>query len=213
MTNKPNGFLFYHPPSKQLFSGNNGHRLDTFLPAGPQFHEKFDGNFIFNTRASIDNIYRPMAHKDGKTVYNLDDNNTYTKATVISVPIDDETEPYTVQSVNYGTIMELNADKLLDHDPNAPMQDPTPIPADGTFPLLPWINRDAKAMLWLPTIMPKPKQGVLKYNKDGDTWTFSPGKPRMTIMDTFNSLISKSLPKAWSRIKSFSKVGKQIQWS
>ncbi len=173
---KSNGFLFYHPPSKQLFSGNNGHRLDTFLPAGPQFHEKFDGNFIFNTRASMDNIHRPMTHEDGKTVYYLDSDNTYTKATVISVPIDDETEPYTVQSVDQGTIIELSADKLLDHDPNAPMEDPTPTPSDGTFPLLPWINHDAKATLWLPTIMPKPKQGILKYNKDGDTWTFSPGK-------------------------------------
>ena len=66
---KSNGYLFYHPPSKQLLSGNNGHRLDTFMPSGPQFSETFDGNFIFNTRGWMDAIHRPLAHDEGKTVW------------------------------------------------------------------------------------------------------------------------------------------------
>ena len=72
--------------------------------------------------------------------------------------------------------MELTAEKLLDQDPNKTPEDPTPTPSDGTFPLLPWLNHDTKATLWLPTIMSKPKQGILKYKEIDDTWTFSPGK-------------------------------------
>ena len=174
---KSNGFLFYHPPSKQLFLGNNGHRLDTFLPSGPQFAEtKFDGTFTFNTRGAMDTIHRPMAHEDGKTVFFKDDDNNYTEATIVSIPIDDESEPYTIQTKDKGEVHEFRSDDLLDHDPTAEASDPLPTPTDGTFPLLPWIKHNAKAALYLPSVMQAPKQGHLKHDADTDVWSFSPGK-------------------------------------
>ena len=38
---------FCYLPSKKL--GANEYRLDTFSPEGPQFGEKYDVHFIFNT--------------------------------------------------------------------------------------------------------------------------------------------------------------------
>ena len=93
---KTDGFQFYHPPSKQLLTGSNGHLLDTFLPAGPQFGEQFDGNFVFNNQGAIDMIHRPLTHEENKTVFFHATDNTYIKSKVISTPIDEENEPYSV---------------------------------------------------------------------------------------------------------------------
>ena len=173
---KSNGYLFYHPPSKQLLSGNNGHRLDTFLPAGPQFDQAFDGNFIFNTRGEMDAIHRPLTHDDGKQVFYKDDENKFVEARILSSPIDDEKEPYTIQNLHNASIHEFMAASLLDHDPTATPADPTPTVNTSVFPLLPWIKPESKATLWLPKIMTQPKQGILKHDKDTDVWSFSPGK-------------------------------------
>ena len=43
-----NSLLFYHPPTRQLLSCGDGHRLDTSSPSGPQFKEIYENNFIFN---------------------------------------------------------------------------------------------------------------------------------------------------------------------
>ena len=124
----------------------------------------------------MDAIHQPLAHEDGNTVYFSEIPNTYTKATVVSIPVNNESDPYTVQTDNTGNIHEIMATKLLDHDPTATATDPKPTPSNGTFPLLPWINDESKATLWLPGIMTAPKQGHLKYTDDTDSWAFSPGK-------------------------------------
>ena len=124
----------------------------------------------------MDAIHRPLAHEDDNTVYFSNTPNVYIEATVVSIPVDDESDPYTVQTTETGNIHEIMATKLLDHDPTATAMDPKPIPANGTFPLLPWINDDSKATLWLPGIMKAPKQGHLKYTDDTDSWALSPGK-------------------------------------
>ena len=117
----------------------------------------------------MDAIHQPLAHKDGKTVYFRNTSNTYTKATVLSIPVDNDSDPYTVQTDGTGDFHEIVATKLLDHDPTATATDPTPTPSNGTFPLLPWINDESKATLWLPGTMPAPKQGHLKYTEETDS--------------------------------------------
>ena len=173
---KSNGYLFYHPPSKQLLSGNNGHRLDTFMPSGPQFQETFDGNFTFNTRGSMDAIHRPLAHDEGKTVYFQAKDKSYVESKIISAPIDDENEPYTVQIISNGDIHDIESGKLFDHNPTITPTNPSPTSTDSILPTLPWIKHDAKTTLWLPTKMKHPKQGRLKYTEITDTWSFSPGQ-------------------------------------
>ena len=173
---KSNGYLFYHPPSKQLLSGNNGHRLDTFMPAGPQFQQTFDGNFIFNTRGAMDMIHRPLAHEEGKTVFFQDADKSYVQSTIVSTPLDDENEQYAVQTVDKGNIHEFMSDKLLDSDPTVVPTDPSPLQSTAVLPTLPWITPEAKVTLYLPQHMQQPKQGRLKYTDITDTWSFSPGQ-------------------------------------
>ena len=88
--------LFYHPPSKQMFLCPDGFKFDAFSPAGPKFQEIYDGKFIFNTRASMDSIHRPPTHEHGTTAY-IYNNNNYIPITVLSIPINDDTEHYIVQ--------------------------------------------------------------------------------------------------------------------
>ena len=156
---KSNGYQFYHPPSKQLLSGNNGHRLDTFMPSGPQFQQVFDGNFIFNTRGAMDTIHRPLAHDEGNMVFFQASDKSYVEAKVISSPLDDEKEPYTIQTVDKGDIHEYMSDKLLDLNPTVEPTNPTPSTESPILPLLPWIQHDVKITLWLPSQMQDPKQG------------------------------------------------------
>lgn len=169
--NKSNGLQFYHPESKQLITANNGFRIDSFLPSGPQFKENFDGSFIFNTKSGQDNIHRPMTHEDKDKVYFKNKEGTYDVATIVFSPFDDTTEPYTVQTLSNGSLHKFMTSDLLDHNPNNLPSDKST--EETPHPLLPWIKPDAKVTLCLPQLMSKPKQGYLEC-LDGE-WTFSPG--------------------------------------
>ena len=46
---KSNGILFYHPPTKRVFTDGNIVKYDFTLPSGPQFQEKYDGSFTFTS--------------------------------------------------------------------------------------------------------------------------------------------------------------------
>ena len=99
--------------------------------------------------------------------------------------------------------------KLLDHDPTIVPTNTTPTATDGTLPLLPWIKPEAKVTLYISKIMSKPKQGILKYAKDTDIWTFSPGKkdshPRMQLpnftMLAQSMVTNKKLFNGWKTMK------------
>ena len=167
--------LFYHPPSKQTLSCAKGYRFDTFSPAGPQFGETYESNFIFNTKSTLDNIHQPLTHENNSTkFYNIPDTNEFIPVTILSIPVEDETDHYIVQHKTSGDIHEALATDLRDDNPN---EIPTDIPNPNTpFPHLPWLHDKAKATLYLPNIMPKPKQGFLDFN-DGQ-WQFLPGRKR-----------------------------------
>ena len=184
---KTNGLQFYHPNSKQLISANNGFRLDSFLPSGPQFQQQFDGAFIFNTRSGQDNIHRPLAHEDNDKIFFKNANGTHDEATIIFTPFDDTSEPYTVQVTSNGSLHEFMGSELLDHNPDQPPSDDVTNPSP--HPLLPWIKPHAKATLYLPHIMPKPKQGYLECTEG--TWSFAPGrtgKKKHIPLPTFDEL-------------------------
>ena len=173
--NKSDGFLFYHPPSKQILTGNNGYRLDTYLPAGPQFSETYDGAFTFNTQSDRDNIHRPLMFEESDSVF-IKHNNTYIEGKILAAPLDDESEPYTIQECTSGNIREVNAEDISDHDPTRIPSDPPPDTTAHPFPLLPWIQPNSKATLYIPKQMSHPKQGHLNYDKGTESWSFTPGR-------------------------------------
>ena len=175
---KSDSLLFYHPPSKQILSCADGYRFDTTSPAGPQFGEHFDGDFIFTTKSAMSTIHRPPKHDENSTAFIQDEENKdqYHQVTILSVPIDDDKEPYTVQYVNSGNIIQCFEHELRDHDPSvSPIDVPTATP-HAPFPHMQWLHHKSKVTLYLPTIMPKPKQGHLIYDETTKEWSFKPGR-------------------------------------
>lgn len=170
---KSNSLLFYHPPSKQTLSCGDGYRFDSSTPAGPQFGEHYDGDFIFNTKSATDAIHRPPTHETNATVY-IDVDGKPQAATVLNIPINDDSEPYTVQAIDTGTIYQVLAEEIKDHNPTANPTDA--INNSAPFPHLQWIKDGGKATLFLPQHMNKPKQGLLKYEKNTNEWSFLPGR-------------------------------------
>jgi deoxyuridine 5'-triphosphate nucleotidohydrolase len=165
--------LFHHPPSKQTLSCAEGYKFDVTTPAGQHFGETFDNALNFNTRGAMDAIHRPPSHEENQTVFiKGPDTNTYLKAKVLSVPIDDDNENYTIQESNSGDIKEIMAHEIFDHDPTIR---PTDAPTATPFPQFPWINHNEKATLYLQESMPKPKRGKFHHNKSNNEWSFIPG--------------------------------------
>ena len=177
------GLIFYHPPSKQTITCGDGYKFDTFSPAGPQFDQKFDGNFVFCTKGAEAALHRPPTHEQGTSAYVTQDNGTtYLPITILSVPVNDDDDPYTVQEQISGDILEVLADEISPHNPHAPLAPPT---ITNPFPHLPWIQHGAKVTLFLSDRMPHPKQGVLQQGQN--KWTFLPGRKQTnTPMDLPN---------------------------
>ena len=184
---KSDGLLFYHPTSKQTITCGNGYKFDTFSPAGPQFEEKFDGGFVFSTQQVHTSIHRPPTHESSGTVFYHDaTSKIYHKASVISPPVDEENDPYTLQISSTGDIIQCLATSISDHDPSI---QPTDVPNTNPFPHLPWIQPLAKVTLYLDDRMQEPKQGVLHCLNN--QWTFHQGrksnKIKIPLLD-FDSL-------------------------
>lgn len=177
--NKSDGLIFYHPPSKQTLTCGDGYRFDTFSPPGPQFGQQYEGDFIFNTKAALTSIHKPPTHEENAKVYYKTSTTpeTYEKATILSIPINDDEEPYTVQNTTTGEILQLLSKELLDHNPSIPPSN-TDNSSDQTtpFPNFPWILNDAKTTLYLPTTTRKPKQGFMQHDTSSNTWSFKPGR-------------------------------------
>ena len=200
--NSSDSLLFYHPPSKQTLSCADGFRLDTVCPPGPQFSESYDGDFIFTTRSALDVIHRPPTHEQSNTVFTKHDEKYYS-AKVLSVPIDDNDDPYILQLNDTDEIIEAMECDILDHDPSSPT---IPITTSShPFPEYTWIQHNAKVTLYLSDHMPKPKQGHLVHDTINNTWTFSPGhhfKQDILPLPNFPLLVSsliinKKLFKGW----------------
>ena len=165
------GLLFYHPPSKKTLTCADGYKFDSFSPAGPQFEERFDGGFVFSSLQSQSAIHRPPSHEEGATAYFQLPSQQYIPVTILSVPVNDDSDPYTVQAKDSGSIMEVLAPQLLDNDPSTP---PSNHNTSAPFPHLPWIQTGAKVTLYLNDRMTLPKQGTLRCS-DGH-WMFHPGR-------------------------------------
>ena len=198
---KSNGLLFYHPPSKQLLTCSDGYRFDPFSPSGPQFGEFHEHDFEFTTKSAISNIHSTPTHVFNDTAF-IKSNDNYEQVRILDMPIDEDIDPYTVQHIENGNILQLMHDELHDHDPNAnpkDAQDNLQVP----FPHLPWVQHKAKITLYLPHIMTRPKQGYL--NHEDNTWSFIAGrtkKGRTIPLPNFPLLIdslvaNKKIFKGW----------------
>jgi len=169
-------FLFYHPPSKQTLSCTNGYRFDTTLPAGPQFREHYNGDFVFTTKSAMPVIHCFPKHEENTTAFVQDKENkdVHHKVTILNIPINDEKEPYTVQFVDSGEINKYVDSVILDHDPSvSPIDVPTGT-ATAPFPCMTWLRHKAKTTLYLPTIIPKPKNGHLLFDEKSKESSFKP---------------------------------------
>ena len=200
---KSNGLLFYHPPSKQLFSCADGYKFDPTTPAGLHFNEKYDGDFFLNVKSdNVHHIHRKPTHEDNATVFIKNKDGHTVKAAVLSAPSDEDEGGgvYTIQHSISGEIEQVLSTELIDHDPSA---DPS-IPTTTTpFPHLPWIKHDARVTLFIPGLMPTPKQGHLCHVNG--TWSFSPGRkkkntpiPLQDFHELAESMVqNKKLFKGW----------------
>jgi deoxyuridine 5'-triphosphate nucleotidohydrolase len=171
---KSNGLLFYHPQSKQLITCGNGYKFDPFSPAGPQFDEKFDGTFTFQTGNPTSAIHRQPTYELTKTIYYKDTSTTpptYHKGTILHQPIDDDDEPYTIHNTSTGNILQLMCSEILDHDPSKPITTNT---SNLPFPHIPWLLHKAKVTVFLNDQMKTPKQGRLIF--EDNTWFFQIGR-------------------------------------
>jgi hypothetical protein len=171
--NKSDSLLFYHPPSKQTLSCGDGYRFDTSTLAGPQFGTHYDGDFIFNIKSSMEAIHKPPTHESNSTVF-VQINGKYQEAKVLNIPINDDSEPYTIQIVPTGEIHQMLAEEIMDHDPTAT---PTDTPSSNSpFPHLQWLQNGEKVTMFLPHLMKKPKQGKIYHDKQTNQWSFTPGR-------------------------------------
>ena len=201
---KSNGLLFYHPPSKQMFTCGDGFRLDSSTPAGPHFNQHYSGDFIFTTRSARDNIHITPTHETQSNAFFKEEDGTFTEVLILETPIDEYSEPYTVQALHSGSILQVFKDELREDNPTddaQQAQNNQPIP----FPNYSWIQHEAKTTMFLPNLMPKPKQGFLLQNAGTKEWSFRVGRsktdeiiplPNFSLL-VDSMIINKKLAKGW----------------
>jgi deoxyuridine 5'-triphosphate nucleotidohydrolase len=170
---KSDALLFYHPPSKQLLSCADGYTFDTYSPSGPQFNEKFDGDFIFNIKSDYKYHHLKPTHATNDTVYVKGSNDSYFEATILAPPDSSDNPIYTVQCTDTDDIIQITPEEICDHNPNSL---PTDDNSTSMFPHLPWLKTNAKVTMCVPNLMPKPKQGFLQHKNN--EWYFLPGRKK-----------------------------------
>ena len=168
---KSDGLLFFHPPSKQTFTSAT-YKFDTFLPAGPQFNEKYDGTFVMTTLQDMENVHLLPTHQQGATVYVKSTSGIHQEAKILSIPLNEDTEPYVIQELMSGSIYEAMKENLLQYNPT---EQPTNNTAQD-FPHLPWLKTNAKVTLYLNDRMKEPKQGIL--TRQHEEWYFHQGRSK-----------------------------------
>ncbi len=165
------GLLFYHPPTKRTFSCGDGYKFDTFAPSGIQFGERYDGNFTFVLKSEEVCHIAPTHEKNATVYFYNKENNTYVASKVLTQPVDEEEEFYTIQEIESSAIHQVKAEDILDHNPLAPVNNED---SSLLIPELPWVKQFAKATLYLSDRMARSKQGRIT-RKEGK-WYFCPGR-------------------------------------
>ena len=167
---KSDGILFYIPSQKLLVSSGEGYKFDTSTPSGPHFNEKYDYSFTFTTRASTEAaIHRQPTHQTNDTVFVTKPNEPTYEAHVLDIPVDDDSEPYTLQRVDNGDILQELAEHISKTNPT----NQTPQPTANTTPI-PWLIDGTRVTMILPSTDNQPKQGILRLQDD--QWSFYPGR-------------------------------------
>ena len=161
--------LFYHPTTKRVISAADAYKFDPTLPSGPQFNLKYDSDFYL-TRKSQMPIHQAPTHELGTTCFVLQ-NNKYTPATILNIPLDEDNEQYTIQLEN-GDIELLPAEDIFDHDPTTPLKDDP----SSVNPIHHWVKHQSKVTLFLQEHWNKPKHGYLHHDKETDEWYFIKGR-------------------------------------
>ena len=135
------------------------YKFDTYLPSGPQFKLAFDSDFIFNSRADLDNsIHCPTSHETNSTVFvTVLDDTSPRQGIIIQPPINENTDPYTIQLEN-DDVIELMTSDIHESDPTAIPQDIPQVNMD--LPHLQWIKDDAKV-----TMIPPGTHQLINKNK------------------------------------------------
>ena len=168
--------LFYHPPTKSLLSCADNYHFDTFLPAGPQFDEKFDGRFQFTTKSANTNIHIAPTHEHNSPVFIKQNANEYHRAVILETPHDENKDPYTVQLMHSGDILQLMNDEIFDMNPTASDELSN---GDTINQMIPWLKHDAKITIALPQFQQRPKQGFLQLSEGDGDWYFIPGRGKI----------------------------------
>lgn len=145
---------FYHPPSKQLITSAD-YKLDVTKPPGPTFNLHYDGGIFFNLHNNDADMLRPPGIDINTMVY-VQGYTPPQPATVITVPFD-ESDVYTVQLTNDGSIHQFNSSSLLDYDNNQ-------IPTNDTTTCPSWFSDECAVTVFLES-MTSPKQGCLILQK------------------------------------------------
>ena len=112
--------MFYHPKTKRVITAADGYKFDVRLPSGPQFNEKFDGDFYIS-QCSENPIHQAPAHKTNDVCY-VKQGDNYEKGTILTIPFDDEQDPYHVQLDN-STILEVMSSRIHKSNPSVTPSD------------------------------------------------------------------------------------------
>ena len=102
---KSDGLIFYYPSTKQLFSADDGFRIDSTLPSKSQFWETYHGTFIFNTKETSDLFYCPYSYKLSNTIY-YNINKNWKQEKVVNQPVDKDNDPYLIQDIDTVTFIK-----------------------------------------------------------------------------------------------------------
>ena len=180
------GLLFYHPDTKTTISCADNYKFDTYLPAGPQFGEAYDGRFTLTSKASLQNIHTAPSHEKNTTVYFKESPTKFTPSKILSVPYEEEDEPYIIQTIKTGAIHHAHNEELYDHDPTS-----SPV-SSSLNQMYPWLAHDSKVTIALPEFHNRHKQGYLAQS-DGDLdWYFIQGRNKTNTPILLSNFQEKS---------------------
>ena len=164
------GLLFYNPNTNRVVSSSD-YRLDPSKPSGISFKYDNINSLHFHLHDKDTDILRPPTFDLGNLIKITDEKSTlYNElGTIISIPLRDD-QPFTIELLNSGGIIQLNESDIEQHANTPPASTSSAI-ADA----LSWIKHNAKCTLYIPSSMQKPLQGSLQLTDTND-WQFSPGR-------------------------------------
>ena len=164
-SSRSDGLEFYHPQTKHTITSSD-FRLDPTQRAGPVFNLNYDGGIFFNVYDNdADKFFPPGL--DIKTQVYVTTYDPPQHGEILAVPIDDS-DIYTVQIYQDGSIHQFPSSQLLEYDPRASPEDTTQAPS-----LPRWVHPGVSFTAFLSHTK-EPKQGRLLRTPEG-MWQFQPG--------------------------------------